>query len=54
MYSNLLQIVCRYLVVTSPISASESSEREKEVTVTLMDELGRQNSFETDEEESKR
>ncbi|PFH47805.1 hypothetical protein AMATHDRAFT_66822 [Amanita thiersii Skay4041] len=43
-----------YLGVTPPIAVSESSEREKEVTVTLMEELRRQNSFETEEESKKR
>lgn len=39
-----------YLGVTPPISQSESSEREKEVTVTLMAELRRQNTFESEDE----
>lgn len=39
-----------YLGVTPPISTSESTEREKEVTVTLMEELRRQNMFESEEE----
>jgi len=39
-----------YLGVTPPISASESSEREKEVTASLMDELRRQNTIESEEE----
>lgn len=41
---------CRYLGVTPPISTSESNEREKEVTVTLMEELRRQKTFENEEE----
>lgn len=41
---------CSYLGVTPPISTSESTEREKELTVTLMEELGRQNMFESEEE----
>ena len=40
----------RYLGVTPPISASESSEREKVVTASLMDELRRQNTIESEEE----
>jgi poly(A) polymerase len=40
----------RYLGVTPPISISESSEREKEVTSSLMDELRRQNTIESEEE----
>lgn len=39
-----------YLGVTPPISTSESSEREKEVTTTLMEELRRQNTMESEEE----
>ncbi|TFK43871.1 poly-A polymerase [Crucibulum laeve] len=39
-----------FLGVTPPISTAESSEREKEVTITLMDELRRQNTFESEEE----
>jgi len=38
------------LGVTPPISVIESSLREKEVTVTLMEELRRQNTFESEEE----
>src|SRR6266567_8113894 len=40
----------RYLGVTPPISVLESSPREKEVTVTLMEELRRQNTFESEQE----
>ncbi|KAH8118391.1 poly polymerase [Phellopilus nigrolimitatus] len=36
--------------VTQPISSSESSEGEKKVTVAMMEELRRQNAFETEEE----
>ncbi|KAJ7688678.1 Poly(A) polymerase central domain-containing protein [Mycena rosella] len=43
-----------FLGVTPPIATSESNEREKEVTVTLMDELRRQNTFESEEEARKR
>ncbi|KAJ6600283.1 Poly(A) polymerase central domain-containing protein [Mycena vulgaris] len=43
-----------FLGVTPPIATSESNEREKEVTVTLMDELRRQNSFESEEEARRR
>ncbi|CAA7258530.1 unnamed protein product [Cyclocybe aegerita] len=39
-----------YLGVTPPISTAESTEREKEVTVSLMEELRRQNTFESEEE----
>ncbi|KAH6914722.1 polymerase [Coprinopsis sp. MPI-PUGE-AT-0042] len=39
-----------YLGVTPPISTAESNDREKEVTVTLMEELRRQNTFESEEE----
>jgi len=36
--------------VTAPISTAESTDREKEVTVSLMEELRRQNAFESEEE----
>ncbi|KAG0702422.1 Poly(A) polymerase [Suillus ampliporus] len=39
-----------YLGVTPPISTAESTEREKEVTATLMEELRRQNTFESVDE----
>ncbi|KAF9057831.1 Poly(A) polymerase central domain-containing protein [Panaeolus papilionaceus] len=39
-----------YLGVTPPISLNHSTQREKEVTVTLMEELKRQNNFESEEE----
>ncbi|KAA1466552.1 Poly(A) polymerase [Dentipellis sp. KUC8613] len=39
-----------YLGVTPPISTSESNAREKEVTATLMEELRKQNTFESEEE----
>ncbi|THV08136.1 Poly(A) polymerase [Dendrothele bispora CBS 962.96] len=39
-----------YLGVTPPISTAESNEREKEVTITLMEELRRQGTFESEEE----
>ncbi|KAH9938099.1 Poly(A) polymerase central domain-containing protein [Fomitopsis serialis] len=39
-----------YLGVTQPISTNESNEREKEVTITLMEELRRQGTFESEEE----
>ncbi|KAG2033642.1 Poly(A) polymerase central domain-containing protein [Suillus americanus] len=39
-----------FLGVTPPISTAESTEREKEVTATLMEELRRQNTFESMEE----
>ncbi|KAF7965677.1 hypothetical protein HWV62_9107 [Athelia sp. TMB] len=38
-----------YLGVTPPISTSESNEREKEVTLTLMEELKKQGTFESAE-----
>jgi poly(A) polymerase len=44
----------RFLGVTAPISMTDSNEREKEVTDTLMDELRRQNTFEGAEEARKR
>ncbi|KAJ7730508.1 Poly(A) polymerase, partial [Mycena olivaceomarginata] len=40
--------------VTPPISVAESTEREREITVTLMEELRRQNTFETEEESRRR
>ncbi|KAJ7462038.1 poly-A polymerase [Mycena latifolia] len=43
-----------FLGVTPPIATSESNEREKEVTVTLMEELRRQNTFESEEEARRR
>ncbi|TFK72022.1 polymerase [Pluteus cervinus] len=43
-----------YLGVTPPISNAESNAREKEVTVTLMEELRRQNTFESKEESQRR
>ncbi|KAG1873547.1 Poly(A) polymerase [Suillus subalutaceus] len=39
-----------FLGVTPPISTADSTEREKEVTATLMEELRRQNTFESVEE----
>ncbi|OBZ70389.1 Poly(A) polymerase pla1 [Grifola frondosa] len=39
-----------YLGVTPPIATNESSDKEKEVTVTLLEELRRQGTFETEEE----
>ena len=44
----------RYLGVTPPISTNESNDREKEVTVTLMEELHRQGVFESAEESKTR
>ena len=43
-----------FLGVTPPIATTESNEREKEVTETLMDELRRQNTFEGADEARKR
>ncbi|KAJ7869639.1 poly-A polymerase [Mycena leptocephala] len=43
-----------FLGVTPPIATAESNEREKEVTVTLMEELRRQNTFESEEEAHRR
>ncbi|KAF9782247.1 Poly(A) polymerase central domain-containing protein [Thelephora terrestris] len=39
-----------YLGVTRPITTAESNPREKEVTVTLMEELRRQKTFESEQE----
>jgi len=39
-----------YLGVTRPITTAESNPREKEVTVTLMEELKRQGTFENEKE----
>jgi poly(A) polymerase len=36
--------------VTPPISTNESNPKEKDATVTLMEELRRQNTFESEEE----
>ena len=44
----------RYLGVTPPISVNESNEREKLVTVSLMEELKRQGIFESEEESKTR
>ncbi|KAJ7914594.1 Poly(A) polymerase central domain-containing protein [Mycena leptocephala] len=44
----------RHLGVTPPISVAPSSEREREITATLMEELRRQNTFETKEESCRR
>ncbi|EGO02397.1 hypothetical protein SERLA73DRAFT_120990 [Serpula lacrymans var. lacrymans S7.3] len=43
-----------HLGVTPPISTGESTNREKEVTATLMEELRRQNTIETEEESRRR
>ncbi|KAJ7758007.1 Poly(A) polymerase central domain-containing protein [Mycena metata] len=43
-----------FLGVTPPIATAESNEREKELTVTLMEELRRQNTFESEEEDRRR
>jgi len=40
----------RYLGVTPPISVADSNEREREVTVTLMEELKKQGTFESEDE----
>ncbi|KAJ7132442.1 Poly(A) polymerase central domain-containing protein [Mycena epipterygia] len=40
--------------VTPPISVAASSEREREISTTLMEELRRQNMFETEEESRRR
>ncbi|KAI0353126.1 poly-A polymerase [Trametes cingulata] len=40
----------KYLGVTPPIAVTESTPREKEVTVTLLEELRRQGTFESEEE----
>jgi poly(A) polymerase len=44
----------RFLGITPPISVAESSAREQEITVSLMEELRRQNNFETEEEAKNR
>jgi poly(A) polymerase Pap1 len=46
--------LARYLGVTPPISTAPSTDREREVTVTLMEELRRQNVFESEEESRNR
>ncbi|KAJ7663187.1 hypothetical protein DFH06DRAFT_1189561 [Mycena polygramma] len=43
-----------YWGVTPLISVAASSEREREVTITLMEELRRQGTFETEEESRRR
>ncbi|KAJ7263681.1 polymerase [Mycena haematopus] len=43
-----------FLGVTPPISVAASSERERVMTATLMEELRRQNTFETEEESRRR
>ncbi|KAI0698571.1 poly-A polymerase [Cytidiella melzeri] len=43
-----------YLGVTPPISSKESDEKEKAVTLTLMEELRRQGQFESEEESKTR
>ena len=43
-----------HLGVTPPISVSESNEREKIVTKTLMEELKRQGTFESEDESKTR
>ncbi|KAJ6454113.1 Poly(A) polymerase central domain-containing protein [Mycena sanguinolenta] len=43
-----------FLGVTPPISVAPSSERERAITATLMEELRRQNTFETEEESRRR
>ena len=47
-------ILSRYLGVTPPISTAESTDREKELTVSLMEELRRQGTFESEEESKTR
>lgn len=39
-----------YLGVTPPIATTESSEREKEATASLIEELRRQNALESEAE----
>lgn len=43
-----------HLGVTAPISLNESDEKEKAVTVTLMEELRQQGQFESEEESKTR
>ena len=49
-----LKVIASYLGVTPPISLTESDEKEKAVTVTLMEELRRQGQFESEEESKTR
>jgi poly(A) polymerase len=44
----------RYLGVTHPISTDESNEREKEVTITLAEELKRRGTIESEEDSKTR
>ena len=53
-YDLSLPSLARYLGVTPPISTNESTAREKEVTVSLMEELRRQGVFESEEESKRR
>jgi poly(A) polymerase len=43
-----------YLGVTPPISVNTSSDREKDITTELLQELRRQNCFESEEESKTR
>ena len=40
--------------VTQPISTAESDDKEKQATVTLMEELRRQGTFESEDEAKRR
>jgi poly(A) polymerase len=54
MHSPVVDTLARTLGVTPPISVAESTEREKEVTATLLEELRSQRSFESEEESRNR
>ncbi|KAF7332615.1 Poly(A) polymerase [Mycena kentingensis (nom. inval.)] len=51
--SNFSNDTDRYLGVTPPIATNESTEREKEATTSLMEELRRQSVFETEEQSNR-
>jgi poly(A) polymerase Pap1 len=50
----ILAFLYRYLGVTRPISTEESNEREKEVTITLAEELKRRGTIESEEDSKTR
>lgn len=47
--SSSAETLSRHLGVTRPITTAESTPKEKEVTVTLMEELRRQDTFESEQ-----
>ena len=51
---NRLCFLPRCLGVTPPINTDESNEREKAVTITLIEELRKQGTFESEEETKRR